>query len=204
MLSIARARGGNLCSRSAWGAMIFRVWRRKNVSEPSNGPLRPNRQLAFGKCGAAHRSAGKINRGGETWDLSPKLEQASALGTLSSLAPVNPVLCPCDVDVNRVDATGFTPLDLAREESHDELVTALMAAGAVSGEALPADEIARAKVTMDDIRPADHDYLTEWIMQAEPATQIGVLFVFAPLFMHLWFLYYLLWMVGGFVLVAVH
>jgi len=111
-------------------------------------------------------------------------------------------LIQAGADVNRVDANGNTPLDFAREESNEELVILLSDAGAVSGEALPSDAVARAEAAVDDVRPADHDYLTEWILQSSGLAQVGALLVFAPLFMHLWFLYYLLWLVAGFVVVA--
>ncbi|MDG2221521.1 MAG: acyltransferase family protein [Rubripirellula sp.] len=105
-------------------------------------------------------------------------------------------------DVNSVDIKNRTPLDLAKQYVHPDVVQRLSAVGGVSGDDASVDRSETAAVMKQREQVGGRDYLGEWIDQSTGLTQFAALLVFFPVFMHLWFLYYLLWLVAGFVVIA--
>ncbi|MDF1843764.1 MAG: acyltransferase family protein [Rubripirellula sp.] len=105
-------------------------------------------------------------------------------------------------NVNSVDIDNRTPMDLARQYVYPDVVQRLSAAGGTSGDDVSVDRSKPATGVQRSEQGVERDYLREWVEQASGVTQVAALFVFFPVFMHLWFLYYLLWLVAGFVVIA--
>lgn len=112
-------------------------------------------------------------------------------------------------EVNRTDASGKTPLDYVGQQGDTSVSDVLVASGGRLGaELVPpsgAPSESRATLTLaDEKRPhrGEVDYLGNWIRQSAMPVQLFALLVFFPVFVHLWFLWYLLWLVAAFVIAA--
>lgn len=111
-------------------------------------------------------------------------------------------------EVNLKDISGLTALDYT-DQNAKETVAALLAAGALRGEEIDAapsnalaDEQGAASVVDAQTAGQQVDYLGDWIRRSPVWVQLFALTAFFPVFVHLWFLWYLLWLVAAFVAVA--
>lgn len=92
------------------------------------------------------------------------------------------------------DFGGNTPLDLAIAAGESDLVEQLRAAGGILGAELPETK---------PVGPVHSgDFLTPWIQSSPALFQLFALLCYIPMFIHLWFLWYLLWLVAGYLMVA--
>ena len=114
------------------------------------------------------------------------------------------LLIESGADVNARDSNGGTPLDYALLSSDDAMAKQLIASGAKHGEELGepgtvnSDALAKSDSAAVSAGDAEIDYLGNWIKGASIQIQLMAMLVFFPAFAHLWFLYYLLWLVFGF------
>lgn len=133
----------------------------------------------------------------ELIDGNPSLATALHWAAFSSEKECLELLLAAGADPNAQDASGQTPLDfasLAENQAGEEL---LIAAGGQRGSELTfAPPNHEAEAFHEDT--ARRDYLGAWIGSSSQAVQIWALLTFFPVFVHLWFLWYLLWLVLGF------
>lgn len=112
-------------------------------------------------------------------------------------------------DVNAMDAAGTTPLDYSAGNPDRTIAEVLTAAGGQHGADLPVavklDPMSSASGAVDSTSgntDKETDYLGVWISEAPVPMQLFALLCYFPVFAHLWFLWYLLWMVALFVVAA--
>lgn len=107
------------------------------------------------------------------------------------------LLIDAGANLNARDASGQTPLDYARASSATAVEELLVASGAKLGSQLGAE--AAQFETVESRDPLSRrDFLGDWVRRSSVMIQLWALLTFFPVFAHLWFLWYLVWLVVGF------
>ncbi len=104
--------------------------------------------------------------------------------------------------VNALDSHGLTALDYVQSAESSAVASALEQAGGLNGVSLDASQRAINKAEAVSIPTTQPDFLGDWIRGSSLPVQLFAMAVFFPAFVHLWFHYYLLWLVALFVVLA--
>lgn len=132
----------------------------------------------------------------------PSLATPLHWATAMSDSEMMQLLIEHHAEVNQGDAKGQTPLDYVAEDAPASVEKVLVSHGGKRGTEL-GDAVVPAPATSLLADSRGHtDFLGDWIRESSMPVQLFAVGVFFPAFVHLWFLWYLLWLVAAFCIAA--